>query len=277
VEDLKPVHLRIVDTDQVRPHEVADAVRERKIEHRLKADGVLRDPLMLGAVPDVDGYVLLDGTNRKQALVELGYPRVMVQVMDYADPRAVQLQTWCHAAPMPIGALLQSAATIPGLVAAPLPPLAVADALADAATLAVLLGKHERFALTRVRDYEGSRVEQLRQLVDLYEERMVRVDCNADEVEEQAQRLSGEDESRVLIAFPRFSRSQVVSMAMGNALIPAGITRHIILCGRALRVNLPLEYLEGSHSAEKADRALQAHLSTLAPRTYTEPTILFDS
>jgi hypothetical protein len=64
---------------------------------------------------------------------------------------------------------------------------------------------------------------------------------------------------------------------MGNALIPAGITRHIILSGRALRVNLPLEYLGGTQSAEEANGALQRHLRALAPRTYTEPTILFDS
>lgn len=271
------MHLRIVDTDQVRPHEVADAARERKIERRLKADGVLRDPLMVGAVPDIDGFVLLDGTNRKQALAELAYPRVMVQVMDYADSRAVQLQTWCHAAHAPIAELLQSAAKIPGLVADLLPPLGVSDALADAATLAVLLGKRERFALTRSRGFEGSRVEQLRQFVDLYEERMVRVHCTPDDVEERAQKLNVEDERRVLIAFPRFSRSQVVSMAMAKALIPAGITRHIILCGRALRVNLPLEYLDGTQSADEANAALQRHLSRLVPRTYTEPTILFDS
>ena len=274
---IKPVHLRIVDTDQVRPHEVADTLREQKIERRLKADGILRDPLMVGAVPDLDGYVLLDGTNRKQALAELGYPRVMVQVLEYADPHAVQLQTWCHVARMLIGELLHMAAEIPGLVAAPVPPLGVTDALADAATLALLLGKRERFALSRVREHEGSRVDQLRQFVDLYEERMVRVDCNPDEVEERSQRLSGEDGSRVLIAFPRFSRSQVVSMAVGKALIPAGITRHIILCGRALRVNLPLDYLEDTQSTEAANLALQRHLSALAPRTYTEPTILFDS
>jgi ParB-like chromosome segregation protein Spo0J len=277
VEDLKPLQLRIVESDQVRPHEVADSVRAQKIGRRLKADGVLRDPLMVGAIPDIDGYVLLDGTNRKQALAELGYPRVMVQVMDYADPHAVQLQTWCHAARLPIGKLLQSAARIAGLVAAPLPPLAVADTLADSATLALLLDRRERFALTRARGFEGSRVEQLRQFVGLYEERMDRVDCNADEVEARAQQLSRDDESRVLVAFPRFSRSQVVSMAMGNALIPAGITRHIILSGRALRVNLPLEYLGGTQSAEEANGALQRHLRALAPRRYTEPTILFDS
>jgi hypothetical protein len=114
-------------------------------------------------------------------------------------------------------------------------------------------------------------------LVNLYEAEMDRLDCNADEVEARAHNFTRDHESRALIAFPRFSRSQVVSMAMEDALIPAGITRHIILSGRALRVNLPLEYLEGSLSAREAERALQVHLSRLTPRTYTEPTILFDS
>jgi hypothetical protein len=64
---------------------------------------------------------------------------------------------------------------------------------------------------------------------------------------------------------------------MAGALIPAGITRHVILCGRALRVNLPLELLDGSRTLEEANALLQDHLSGLQPRVYQEPTILFDS
>ncbi len=277
MDGLKRVQLCIVDTECVRPHEIADPARERNIKARLESDGVLRDPLMVGAVPDLDGYVLLDGTNRKQALAALGVSRVMVQVIDYADPHSVHVRTWCHAATRSIADLLQGAAPIPGLVTAPLPPLATPDALRDSRTLAVLLDQSERYTLSRLPDHEASRHHQLRQLVDLYEDRMSRVSCDPDEVEERARTLGRGDGSRTLVAFPPFSRSQVVALAMGGNLIPAGITRHVILGGRALRVNLPLTGLDGSHSLDEANAALQQHLSTLQPRIYTEPTVLYDS
>jgi hypothetical protein len=270
--------LKIVDTEQVRPHEVADRGREHRIEKRLQVDGVLRDPLIAGAVRDLEGYVLLDGTNRKQALVALGLPRVLVQVVDYADQHAVQLRTWCHAAAGPRERLLTLAGSIPGLVVSALPPLAAAEALDSATTLAVLLDRRDRYVLTRTADFESSRSEQLRRLVHLYEDSLVRIDCDRDAVEERANALGASGgEHRVLVAFPAFSRSQVVSLAMAGALIPAGITRHVILCGRALRVNLPLELLDGSRTLEEANALLQDHLSGLQPRVYQEPTILFDS
>jgi hypothetical protein len=67
-----------------------------------------------------------------------------------------------------------------------------------------------------------------------------------------------------------------VAMALEGALIPAGITRHILLQGRGLRVNLPLEFLRSSH-LDTANDFLRSHLAGLHPRLYREPTILFDS
>lgn len=276
MDAVRRVQLRIVPTESVRPHEIADPGRETRIEQRLRSDGVLRDPLMVGEVPDLDGYVLLDGTNRQRALAALGLQRVMVQVVDYADQHAVQLRTWCHATSVPLAGLLDSARSIPGHTVISIPPLAVGDVLGSPTTLSVLLDGRQRFASI----YEGapalSRVDALRRFVDLYERDMARVDCDADTVEEQAHRLTG-GSSRVLVAFPPFTRSQVVSMAMSGTLIPAGITRHVIRCGRALRVNLPLSLLDEAMTIDDANAALQRHVAALQPRLYQEPTILYDS
>jgi len=269
------VDLRIVESSLVLPHEIADPLREERIEGKLRAEGVLRDPLMVGAVPDLDHYVLLDGTNRQRALAGLGLPRVMVQVIDYADPHAVQLRTWGHAVRLPIGDIVQGAEEIPGLQVQPLAPLEAPDILVSPATLAVMLDSRSRLALVREPAPGTSRVDQLRRLVDLYEARMTRVDCSPDEVEEQAHSFPAG--TSTLVCFPRFSRSQVVAMALEGARIPAGITRHVILHGRALRVNLPLDALAGSEDLAAVNEALRAHVRALQPRYYREPTILYDS
>lgn len=106
---------------------------------------------------------------------------------------------------------------------------------------------------------------------------MVREDCEPESAEEHAKRLHESGGGPLtLLAFPLFSRSSVVAMAMQNTPIPAGITRHIVAGGRALRVNLPLEILSLG-SLDEANAALATHLESLQPRLYREPTILFDS
>lgn len=267
------VRLRIVPSDSVLPHEIADPARETRIKEKLRVDGLLRDPLIVGEVPGMDGYVLLDGTNRKRALEELGSLSVMVQSIDYSDERAVELRTWCHQTPLPTARLLPLAGNIEGVDVRSLAPLATVDALRVPDTLAVVLDRRAQYAISRRRESVASRAEQLRQLVDAYEREMVRVDCGPEDVEEHA--LSSSD-PLTFIAFPPFSRSQVVTMALRRELIPAGITRHVIHQGRALRVNLPLEVLAGN-DIERQNQLLQEHGRGLHPRLYREPTILFDS
>lgn len=267
------MRLEIVLGESVRPHEIHDPGRERRIEERLREDGVLRDPLMVGTVQDQDGFVLLDGTNRQRALSTLGLPYLLAQVVEYGDEHAVELRTWCHDSHGPVTEILSGASSIPDVIVRPVAQLGVPDILREPLTLAVVLNGEEQHALIRLPTATSS-TEQLRRLVDLYEGHLTRVDCRPDEVEQHAQSY---DENRTLIAFPGFSRSQVVTMAMRGAFIPAGITRHIILAGRALRVNLPLDLLSGSLDLPEANAALRSHLSRLQPRVYREPTVLFDS
>jgi hypothetical protein len=276
LDDFKRVKLQLVPTERVRPHEIADPGRAQRIEQRLRQDGLLRDPLLVGAVPDVEGYVLLDGTNRLASLVKLELPLALIQIIDYADPHAVELRTWCHSPPLALRDLVTQVVRIPGLTIDEVAPLGTVDAVREPGTIAVAVDRSSRYVIKQSAGHQYSRVEQLRKVVDLYEDRMVRVDCSVEDLEERIQTADhSESHSTVLVAFPQFSRSQVVSLALGGALIPAGITRHIIRSGRALRVNVPLDLLAIGESG--AQKALERHLSALQPRIYREPTILFDS
>lgn len=274
MDAMQRVRLRIVPSEDVHPHEIADPGREVRIEERLQQEGVLRDPVVVGAVHDVEGYVLLDGTNRQRALANLGYPWLMVQIVDYGDDHAVHLRTWCHAVQMPMSDILRQVEGLTGAEVVSLPPLSMVDALANSATVAVLADNHMQVALTRPLDSRDSRADILRRTVDIYEDKMVRVDCEPDDVESRAQSIGTHS---TLVAYPRLTRSGVVTMAMRGMAIPAGITRHVILCGRALRINLPLDILSDALDVDGANEALQAHLATLGPRLYREPTILYDS
>jgi hypothetical protein len=273
---LSDVRLRVVPIDSIRPHEIADPGREARIERRIAGEGMLRDPLLVGAVTDVDGYVLLDGTNRHVALQRLGVPLALVQVIDYADHTSVQLYTWCHSAPVPAEDLAHEAERIEGLRVTSLPPLGAQDALSARDTLAVILDRRQRFRVAAPGTDPVERLAALRPFVDLYEHYLTRVDCNLDIIEEEARSRETGGTGTALIAFPPITRGQVVAMAIEGVRIPAGITRHVILGGRALRVNLPLELL-ATREVKGANEALLHHLDGLHPRTYHEPTVLFDS
>jgi hypothetical protein len=202
----------------------------------------------------------------------------LVQVIDYSEASSVTLRTWCHSTPVPFEVMAEQAAGIPDIAVVPIAELGASDALATHNTVAVLLGKDRIAAVARMNEYPHSRAEQLRALVDIYEENMTRVDCDPTNIEELAQSMCEPTADGVsLVAFPPITRSQVTTMALRGALIPAGITRHVIVSGRALRVNVPLEMLRGESSLEDARQALQRHLASLQPRLYREPTILYDS
>jgi hypothetical protein len=266
--------LDIVAIEEVRPHEIADPGRETRIEHRIRDDGLLRDPLVVGQVHDMEGYLLLDGTNRRLALQSLGLSWAMVQTIDYHDRNALDLRTWCHAAPLTLGSLLEAATGLGCLTWEPVAPLEAADALTVPGTVALALDGEAGWAFRLPGGGAADRTDCLRRFVQLYEASLTRIDCEPDELEHRARVLG--QRGLVLIAFPRFSRPQVLTMAERELLIPAGITRHIILCGRALRVNLALNVLREPH-LETARATFRAHLRSLQPRVYREATILYDS
>jgi hypothetical protein len=198
----------------------------------------------------------------------------VAQVVDYKDEHTVQLRTWCHAAGRALSDLLREAAAIPDISITPLSPLGEVDALRTPGTIAVLLTPTEQYAVRRDIAAATPRAAQLRHFVDLYEGSLTRIDCDPDGIEDAVRELALED---TLVAFPPFFRSDVVAMALRGIHIPAGITRHVILEGRALRVNVPLDLLDGSRDLTEANAALDQHLVPMHPRFYQEPTLLFDS
>src|SRR5688500_12969377 len=81
--------LRIVPLDLLIDHEYIAAQRTAPLAQRLQAEGLLKNPPIVAPL-DLDGgderFVVLDGANRTTALHTLGYPHVLVQVVDYETP-----------------------------------------------------------------------------------------------------------------------------------------------------------------------------------------------
>src|SRR5207248_2477418 len=114
-------NLRLLPTEALVLHEHADEKRVVRLETRLRTDGFLKNPPIVAAIPGTEKYVVLDGANRTSAVMRLGYPHLLVQVVDYNSDR-VQLLTWHHliTGRKPDN-FLQEIAHVPGLALQPVP------------------------------------------------------------------------------------------------------------------------------------------------------------
>lgn len=272
------VDLTIVDIEVVHPHEVPDPGRVGRLKQGLSTEGLLRDPAIVAYVEGMEGYLLLDGTNRRAALLELGCGRMLVQLVDYADRHCVNLLTWSHLVELPIETLLAEVARVDDIDVAEVDQQATDRQLEASGSLAAIHYGDRSWLISR-KDQSRPSPQVLTDIVAVYEPHMRRESRDEESIAEKLSEVQSRPGGHkcALVTFPRLTRQQVARLAMRQTPIPAGITRHVIRCGRALRVNIPLDWLRPKVTGAEALEGLDQHLSRLRPRRYLEPTVLFDS
>lgn len=251
--------LRVVDLDTIRRHEEVDPLRVRRLVSRIEADGVQVNPMVCVEGP-AGVLVLLDGATRTEALRSMGLQHAVVQVV---DPGTVTLETWHHVVRGcrpetlvdKIGSSLDLALSQdPGT-----PCLHLADGstmlvggvgISANATLSTLVsGYVGQWTVTRVIDPSP-----------------------------ESASATFPDWAAV-VEFPILSVDDVMKAAVGEDLLPAGITRFLVP-DRALRLNAPLALLRSDHTVEAKQNALDHLLEERAAegriRRYEEPVFVLD-
>lgn len=263
--------IRVVPIDHCLLHEQTDDARVARLAARLKTDGMLRNPPVLGRHDGVDALIVLDGATRVTASRLLGLPYVVAQVVDYDDD-AIQLHTWSHVlSGLALDALRAALQDEPALVARACTPYEAENALAHRETLAYLAGGDGRcFALGHSADVI-TRAAALRRLFAGYAGRaMITRVPPAD----WAVRLDEQNDS-VAVVYPTYTKRDIVALAQAGAVLPAGISRHVIP-GRALRINVPIDGTPLEEKQAWLDTWLREHRAGHGVRYYAEPTFLFD-
>jgi hypothetical protein len=263
--------LRAVPIEQCLLHEETDDARVERLAKRLLDDGMLRNPPVLGRHDGVESLIVLDGATRVTASRKIGLPYVVAQVVDYDDD-AIQLHTWSHVlSGLALDALRETLADEPALAARPCTPYEAENALAHRETLAYLAGGDGRcFALGRSADII-TRAAALRRLFGGYAGRatITRVPPT-----DWAARLD-EQNASVAVVYPTYTKRDIVALAHAGAVLPAGITRHIIP-GRALRINVPIDLIPLEEKQAWLEAWLRERRAGHGVRYYAEPTFLFD-
>ena len=251
--------LRVVPVGRIRAHEEFDPLRVERLVPRISEDGIQVNPMMCSEAPSGE-LVLLDGATRTESLRRLGFEHVAVQIV---DPELVNLETWHHVVRKcteqeilddirAVEALtISEGSDNPSLhmSSGSIYTVSGKDVSPNAALKAMVGGYSGRRTVSRVTD---PRDETVPWKFPTW---------------------------AAVIEFPTLSVEDVMKAAVGEDLLPAGITRFLVP-ERALRLNLDLELLSSSSKIEEKQQALESMLAARAQsgriRRYEETVVILD-
>jgi hypothetical protein len=263
--------LHIVGLDDVVLHEDPDMDRVARLVDRFSADGILKNPPVVGRSKG-HRRIVLDGANRVTALRKLGYPHVLVQELDLFHP-GLALETWHHAIErLPPAEILKHIDSVEGVV------WAEDDGEVDSSPTGMARFQFADGRLISLRGADDLHewVVQLHQVTRLYH-RFAFFDrvsyTNLADLTRNYRNFSA------LVSFRPFSREDLQSLTHWDKRVPSGVTR-VLLPKRALRFNIQLEMLRAGLSLEEKEEWLQQNIlekvEDKAIRFYREPTFFFD-
>lgn len=252
--------LRVVPLDSIRRHEEIDPLRVHRLEQRIESEGIQVNPMVCVEAPDGE-IVLLDGATRTEALKGIGLSHAVVQLV---DPDSVDLSTWHHVIrgddPAAVISILRANPVIelsenygtPSVHPNRGPSLLVTAAgdVSDNSALAALVSSYTgRWEVTRTTDPHREHV------------------------------VAAYPGWAAVVEFPTLTVEDVMAAAVGDDLLPAGITRFLVP-ERALRLNVPLDILQGGPTTTEAQAALERILEQRASqgrvRRYEGPVFVLD-
>ena len=160
--------LRVVPVNKLIPHEYHNPQRVTRLARRLSTAGVLANPPLVVALPDNEQYMVLDGATRTMAFQQLGYPHIVVQVVD-PHKDAVQLNTWYHVVRGSAHGLLEHVRGINGVRLTSLPTDKLPHALWERGALSYLItADREGFLVEHTESSAGADWLTSSQLVERY-------------------------------------------------------------------------------------------------------------
>jgi hypothetical protein len=269
--------LRIIPITSLVPHEEHDGQRAEPLIRRIQESGVWLNPPIVAAMGD-GRFVILDGANRHYALSALGYPYILVQVVDY-ESGDVQLSTWHHVVSgISWFKFLRQVYNIREIMVRRSDLLSARAALARREVLAYTVLKDDTAYTLQANDSTlAGRTATLRYIVNTYKERGVLNRISTDALS-QARKVF--PDALAIVVFPHYEPAEIIVAARDGMLLPPGISRHIVR-GRAMRLNYPLEaFADNGETLEQKNeqlkRWIQQRMAEKRIRYYAEPMYLFD-
>lgn len=268
--------LQMLPTSQLVTHEDSDPRRVEKLAQRLRQEGRLKNPPIVTPIPGTNHYVVLDGANRTNALIHLGAPHIVAQIVSYGDP-GVELDTWYHVvAGIALDDFEEALTSVTGLELCETGLQEAREALSTNQAAAYIVCQD---GVRVVCNSEGFIPRDLRLLKDIVDSYRGRADIYRASNDIWEIQVPYYPNITALVIFPRLTPSDILTAAREGHKVPSGITRHII-AARALNINIPLDILDADWSLERKrtwlHEWLMERMAANAIRFYSESTFTFD-
>ena len=269
-------HISLVDINALKPHEEVINHIVKSLSDAVKAQGIVRDPLIV----DQDTYVILDGMHRYSSLKLLECRFAPCCLVDYSNPM-IKVGSWFRLF------TVNEAEELARKVMPDSEP-SYAKLERDIEQLdpdyhTIILTKNgSRYSLKQTRnptEFTKTAITLEQAIVALG----YHVDYQTEEVALQSLRSGIVD---LVIRVPIFTKQQITDFGVHGSLLPHKVTRHI-MPSRPLRVDIPLDMLtKQGKTKQEANRELHELLSArrvqekppgsvVDGRRYEEETLIF--
>jgi hypothetical protein len=271
------IKVQLVPMADIYLHEDHDDTRVERLRWTIEQDRLQRHPIILGHIDD--RFLLhLDGATRIKALQQLKCRHIAAQIVNYADDAAISLCTWAHVTRLDYSALQRITRSLPACSIEKLGDQSVVEALASGRFLATVTFSEGRVLGLAYEGPSSHKLELLKALSVSYGILPIREIPTDTSARAAVQALFERHPSgNVVVSFGPFTKQDVIEAVLMGSRFPAGITRHIIHCGRILYLNAPLSLLQSALGTEEKNRKFEGMLSTRQQRFYQEPTIQFEN
>lgn len=269
--------VRIVPIEKLVPHEMEDSERTKRIEMRIRVDGALKNPVIVGKIRrDGPKLLLLDGVHRVNALKRLGCRDVVAQVIDYRS-NDVKVFTWHHLIQgFEVPRLLKSIRGIKDIVLEKVDRERAEALLKEKKIVCYFLFKNGDVFVVKCEDDLKTRTLKLRDVVDVYK--------RASEIyrltKSEADFLLKESKDAIaVLSIPVYDKREIEELAFNGINLPAGITRHVV-SKRVLGLHIDLALLKVDMSLKSKNKILKEiikeRIANKRARFYPESVFVFD-
>jgi hypothetical protein len=229
--------LGFVHSDDLVFHETCDFNRVCRLADQIKRDGHLKNPVLVARFPsenradgsspnDGRGLLVLDGVVRVSALKLLGFPDVLVQMVEYSDEN-VELSSWDHLIFKISKDQLTDKLKKLDLEISSCDWNWRKEALGDQRTIChILFRDHSGLVLSQKGSSVEKRVRSLFSIIAIYRTSWEIYHPGLDVG--LASAFEDFENSSAINSLPVFKKEQVLDLASRGILFPFGVTRFVI-------------------------------------------------
>lgn len=270
--------LEVIRIEDILVHEELDPSNSKELINFLKKSQNLSNPIIVAALGNKK-YLQLDGMNRISSFKKLGIKTITAQIVDYNNQEEIELSSWLHIFNAHLNKFFDFIKEGENMTISKGSMSQVGHRYIkeeDFGRLCTIVtNKKEVFFVSTGGNF-SEKIKRLNHLVSFYKNDLSRgplpYTINHGSVRSFFRQYQHDN---MIVIFPTFTPQQIISCAKSGALLPTGITRHLVK-GRVLNINLPLSLFNNKKSLKEQNKEQDNILLSKRSRLYEEATINFE-